>query len=121
MKTKELIEKTGLTAHTLRFYEKKGLIDSRYIIREKNNYRNYSDDVIECLNLIKKFQGVGCSLDEIKVILQNRESNTRTNEQVVDWICEKISDIKRKKQEYDEILDTLNMMLEYRMTLKNEK
>lgn len=119
MKTKELIGKTGLTAHTLRFYEKEGLIDSQYIMREENNYRNYSDEVIERLNLIKKFQKVGCSLDEIKIILQNRESNTRTNQQVVDWIYEKISEIQHKKQEYDEIIDTLNRMLEYRMTLKN--
>jgi len=59
MKIQELAKKTGLTAHTIRFYEKEGLLDSRHVRRDENNYRNYSDKVIERLKLIKKFQGVG--------------------------------------------------------------
>ena len=120
MKIQELAEKTGLTAHTIRFYEKEGLLDSRHVRREENNYRNYSDEAIERLRLIKKFQGVGCSLSELKGILQDRDANTRTNQQVIEWICQKISEIERKKDEYDQILDTLNWMLEYRMALKND-
>lgn len=95
-------------------------MDSRHVVREENNYRNYSDEAIERLKFVKKFQGVGCSLVEIKEILQDRDTNTLSNQQVIEWIRHKISEIERKKDEYDQILDTLNWMLEYRMALKND-
>lgn len=120
MKIQELAEKTGLTAYTIRFYEKEGLLDSRHVRREGNNYRNYSDETVERLKLVKKFQGIGCSLTEVKEVLQDHDTNTRTNEQVIEWIRQKISEIERKKEEYDQMLDTLNRMLEYRKSLKNE-
>ncbi|MED0772220.1 MerR family transcriptional regulator [Bacillus siamensis] len=120
MKIGELSEKTGLSVHTIRFYEKEGLLDSRHIRREENNYRNYTEKAIERLNLIKKFQGVGCSLTEVKEILQDRDSNTRTNQQVIEWIRQKIIEIERKKDEMEQMLGTLNMMLEYRITMMND-
>ncbi|SEN37516.1 MerR family transcriptional regulator [Paenibacillus sp. OV219] len=117
MKIQELADKMGLTAHTIRFYEKEGLLDGRHIQREKNNYRNYSDEAIERLKLIKKFQGIGCSLAELKTILQEHDSNARTNHEIMEWIYKKIDEIERKKDEYDQMLLTLNWMLEYRKTL----
>jgi DNA-binding transcriptional MerR regulator len=120
MKIQELAEKTGLTAHTIRFYEKEGFLDNRHVQREENNYRNYSDEAIERLKLILKFKAIGCSLAELKEILQDHDTNIRTNLQVIDWIQEKINEIKRKKDEYDQILETLNWMLEYRMALTND-
>ncbi|MEC3656177.1 MerR family transcriptional regulator [Bacillus siamensis] len=120
MKIGELSEKTGLSVHTIRFYEKEGLLDSRHIRREENNYRNYTEKAIERLNLVKKFQGVGCSLTEVKEILQDRDSNTRTNQQVIEWIRQKIIEIERKKDEMEQMLGTLNMMLKYRITMMND-
>ena len=90
MKIQELAQKTGLTVYTIRFYEKQGLLDSRHVVRENNNYRNYSDEAIERLKFVKKFQGVGCSLIEIKDILQEKDENTISNQQVIEWIRHKI-------------------------------
>lgn len=120
MKIQELAEKTGLTVHTIRFYEKEGLLDNRHVQREENNYRNYSDKAIERLKLVMKFKSLGCSLAELKEVLQDHDTNTRTNQQVIEWINQKISEIERKKDEYDQILETLNWMLEYRLALKND-
>ena len=39
---------------------------------------------------------------------------------MIDWIFQKISEIQRKKDDYDQMLVTLNCMLEYRMALNNE-
>jgi len=120
MKIQELVDRTGLTVHTIRFYEKEGLLDHRHVQREPNNYRNYSDAAIERLRLIKKFQGIGCSLVELKDILQDHDTNTRTNQQVMEWIRSKISEIDQKKSQLDQMLDTLHVMLEYRMTLEKD-
>ncbi|RAW09518.1 MerR family transcriptional regulator [Paenibacillus taichungensis] len=120
MKIQELADLMGLTPHTIRFYEKEGLLDSRHIQREKNNYRNYSDEAIERLRLIKKFQGIGCSLAELKTILQDHDTNARTNQEVIEWILQKINEIERKKEEYDHMLVTLNWMLTYRKLLNKD-
>ncbi len=120
MQIQEIAKKTGLSVHTIRFYEKQGLLDSRHVVRESNHYRNYSDAAIERLKLVKKFQGVGCSLDEIKEILQAKDENTISNQQVIAWIRQKIHEIEQKRDEYDQILDTLNRMLEYRMALDSD-
>lgn len=60
MRIQKLAEQTGLSAHTIRFYEKEGLLDHRHVQTDENNYRNYLDEAIERLNLVKKFQGLGC-------------------------------------------------------------
>ncbi|AIQ67812.1 MerR family transcriptional regulator [Paenibacillus graminis] len=120
MKIQELADKMGLTIHTIRFYEKEGLLDGRHVRRESNNYRNYSEEAIERLKLIKKFQSIGCSLAELKEALQDHDTNALTNLQIIEWIQGKKKEIEHKKEEYDQMLDTLNWMLEYRTLLMDD-
>jgi MerR family transcriptional regulator, copper efflux regulator len=120
VRIQELAEQTGLTAYTIRFYEKEGLLDRRHVQREPNNYRTYSDEAIERLKLVKKFQGVGCSLAEMKDILQDRDTHTRTNQEVIGWICQKIGEVEGRKDELDQMLGTLHRMLDYRMALMHD-
>lgn len=120
VKIQELADKTGLTVYTIRFYEKEGLLDSRHVRREANNYRNYSEEAIERLKLIKKFQGVGCSLVELKELLQDYDKHTRTDLEIIEWIRKKISEVEQRKGELDQILGTLNWMLEYRTALMTD-
>lgn len=117
MKIQELADKMGLTIHTIRFYEKEGLLDDRHVRRESNNYRNYSEEAVERLRLIKNFQSIGCSLAELKVALQDCDTNMSTTLQIIDWIRGKKKEIESKKEEYDQMLDTLNKMLEYKTLL----
>ena len=45
----EVCEKTGLTAHTLRYYEKEGLLTG--VARSTGGFRQYSDEDMEWLGL----------------------------------------------------------------------
>ncbi|MEK3701453.1 MerR family transcriptional regulator [Paenibacillus sp. FSL R10-2199] len=120
MKIQELADRMGLTIHTIRFYEKEGLLDERHVRRESNNYRNYSEEAVQRLKLVKKFQSIGCSLAELKEALQDHDSNANTNQQIIDWIRSKKREIEHKKEEYDQMLNTLNWMLEYRTLLMTD-
>lgn len=120
MKIQELADKMGLTIHTIRYYEKQGLLDDRHVRRESNNYRNYSDEAVERLRLIKNFQSIGCSLAELKEALQDCDTNMSTNLQIIEWIHGKKKEIESKKEEYDQMLDTLNKMLEYKTLLMDD-
>jgi DNA-binding transcriptional MerR regulator len=66
----ELVERSGLTKDTIRFYEKKGLINLDRKSRRENNYKEYSEQVLEKLMLIRKLKDMGFTLNEIDTFLE---------------------------------------------------
>ena len=93
MKIHELAKKTGLTAPTIRFYEQEGLLDARHVRRTENNYRDYCEEAIEHLLMMKEVQAAGFTLAEFKEL--DAACNTdrvgssrarRRNSQHVLWI-----------------------------------
>lgn len=123
MKIHELAIKTGLTAPAIRFYEKEGLLDSRHVLRGKNNYRVYSEETIEHLKIIKRLQSVGFSLDEMTELFQEYDVNKLTISkgiELIDLFREKIREIEQKQIEFEQIHKTLNEMLEAKISLMNE-
>lgn len=61
---KEVSKLTGLSEHTLRFYEKQLLIKN--ISRDKNGYRIYSDFDIEWINFLIKVKNTGMKLKDLQ-------------------------------------------------------
>ncbi|HEX6222958.1 MAG TPA: MerR family transcriptional regulator [Chryseolinea sp.] len=66
----ELVERTGLTKDTIRFYEKKGLITLGRGSRRDNNYKEYSEQVLHKLVLIRKLKDLGFTLKEVGTFLE---------------------------------------------------
>jgi len=66
----QLVERSGLTKDTIRFYEKKGLINVDRKSRRENNYKEYSEQVLEKLMLIRKLKDMGFTLNEIDRFLK---------------------------------------------------
>lgn len=61
---KEVAKLTGLSEHTLRYYEKQQLIKN--ISRDKNGYRIYSDFDIEWIHFLIKVKNTGMPLNELQ-------------------------------------------------------
>ena len=59
----EVCERTGLTAHTLRYYEKEKLLPS--VGRSAGGFRQYSDEDMESLMMICCLKNTGMSLQDI--------------------------------------------------------
>jgi DNA-binding transcriptional MerR regulator len=66
----ELAGRTETSAKTIRYYESIGLLPRPP--RGENRYRLYSRDAVKLLAFIKKAQGLGFTLAEIKEILTLR-------------------------------------------------
>lgn len=66
----ELSKRTGFSHDTIRFYEKKGLIEVNRKERRDNNYKEYSEAVYEKLVLIKTVKELGFTLNEIDEFIQ---------------------------------------------------
>jgi DNA-binding transcriptional MerR regulator len=117
MLIKELEKKTGLTRHTIRFYEKQGFLESRSFQREENNYRNYSEETVEYLKMLKVGQAAGFTLVELKELINADEANELPLQKKVELIRQKIRDIDRKKAELDQIQTYLTQMLVQKLAL----
>ncbi len=69
MKIGELAKVSGLAAHTIRFYETKGLLPKAN--RNINGYRSYSDDSVQRLVTIQCAKRLGFSLEDILTVLSD--------------------------------------------------
>ena len=96
MRISELSKKTNLKAHTIRFYEKEGLLPTRYVQRKKNNYREYAEEAVNRLLLIKEGQLAGFSIAELRELTNGDESSPGADEKQVILIERKLASIDRK-------------------------
>ena len=93
----ELSKKTGVTIHTIRFYENKGLIAGSTDENVKtNNYKNYDESHVEKLEVIKEAQEAGFTLSEIKNLLEKWYGGNFPKEEQLAFFDAKISEIETK-------------------------
>ena len=117
MKIHELAQRTGLTAPTIRFYEKEGLLNTRYVRRSANNYRDYCEEAVRLLLIIKRMQAAGFTLAELKELIQAYEAHELPLQKIVDLFLQKMEEIDRKHAELEQIQTHLVEMLAHKMAL----
>ncbi len=93
----ELSKKTGVSIHTIRFYENKGLIEATSDKNIKTNkYKKYDESHIEKITVIKEAQEVGFTLSEIKTLLDNWYGGKSTKEEQLEFFSAKITEVNAK-------------------------
>jgi DNA-binding transcriptional MerR regulator len=66
----ELARRSGVPAHTIRFYEARGVLPRPP--REANGYRAYGREAVDILRFVRQAAGLGLSLAEIREIVAIR-------------------------------------------------
>jgi MerR family transcriptional regulator, copper efflux regulator len=99
----ELAKKSSLPIDTIRFYEKKGLLDVGLIQRRNNNYREYTEDSLERLRLIQRAKRLGFTLIEIQEWIEDLESNQLTVDQKQGILGQKLEQIEERMNELKEM------------------
>ena len=105
----EVVELTGLSADTLRYYEKYGLLP--HISRNSSGIREYNDKDISCLNFIKRAQRMQFSLEEIKALLCMRKDPLHAKESVRLLTAEKLEKIESQLKELTTLYNELQLLL----------
>ncbi len=96
----ELAKKTGLSTHTIRFYEKSGLIEGKQDATVKsNNYFHYDEVTVEKLEFISDAKSVGFTIKEIGQILDAWYNNKFTKTQKLEILDEKLISLEQKLKE----------------------
>ena len=99
----QVAQKMGLTAHTLRYYDKEGLLP--FVKKNSSGLRMFSDEDIDWLVVIECLKGTGMQLKDIK--------------QYIDWCQEgdatigrRLEMFKRQKAKLEEQLRQLQQYME---------
>lgn len=102
----ELSKRTGLSAHTIRFYEKSNLIKGKRKEEIKSNkYLHYDEETVEKLELIKDAKSIGFTLNEINQLMDawyNKKFSVAKKMTILDEkifsINQKIKDLQQMKK-----------------------
>lgn len=90
----KIAEQAGATPKTIRYYEAIGLLPQPQ--RGDNRYRFYSKEIVDLLQFIKKAQGLGFTLSEIKEIVDLHRTGHAPCVHVRTLLERKIADLDQR-------------------------
>ena len=97
----EVCEKTGLTAHTLRYYEKEKLLPN--VGRSAGGFRQYTDEDMEALAMICCLKNTGMSLQDISrfmVLAREGDQTLRERYELLEKHRETVLERMKEMQTY---------------------
>lgn len=104
----KIAKQAGLGIETIRFYERRGLIDPP--LRTESNYRIYTKNDVERILFIKKAKKLGFSLNEVKELLSLRQDPKVSKADIKNRTDKKIKDVKQRIQDLSKILNALESL-----------
>ncbi len=107
----EAAAKTGLSADTLRYYEKIGLIPP--VPRKENGLRDYGADTLKLVELIRRFKAIGMPLETIQNYLRLAALGSTTREERKELLLETRESIIKKIEQLSLCLRRADYQIEH--------
>ena len=85
---------TGLTIHTIRYYEKLGLFESTS--RRDNNYKEYPEKTVDILKFITKAKNLGFTISEIKEVIELYSKKKHPSSVIEKRVDSKLNKLNKK-------------------------
>ncbi len=95
MTINEVARELSITKRAIKFYEEKGLLT---VAKDKNGYRNYSDDDLETLRKISLYRRLGISILDIQKLLEKGDRGL-----LVNILENKEKELRTRTAEYEEL------------------
>ena len=115
----ELSKKTGISVHTIRFYEKSGLIQGdRDPSVKSNNYFHYDEIAVEKLEFISDAKSVGFTIKEIGQIIDAWYHRKYTKKQKLEILGDKLISLEKKMKEIKEMK---KQILQFKKDVVNDR
>jgi len=99
----------GVGAETIRFYEKRGLLESPR--RSESGYRLYDGAIIDRIRFIRSARDLGFSLDEILVLLLGLKKQPESCGRVNELLQRKKQEIEQNLQRLEQARNTLDCLI----------
>jgi len=111
MKIGEVSKITGLSEHTLRFYEKAGLLPD--VAKKRGGIRDYCDRDIGTLGIIECLKKTGMPLTDIKKYMDWCALGDKTLKQRYDMFIERKNAAQRQLTEIQKTLKIIDYKINY--------
>jgi DNA-binding transcriptional MerR regulator len=108
---RQAAEITGLSVHTLRYYEQIGLIHP--IDRADNTHRRYSQEDIDWIEFLKKLRATGMSIQDMQIYAELQRQGDVTLPERVEMLKTLQQDVEAHLQELNEHLDLIRYKIAY--------
>lgn len=107
----QVSEKTRLSPHVLRYYEKEGLLS--HVMRSDSGIRHYSEHDLEWLGLICCLKNTGMSIKQIKAFVDLSAEGRATLKKRCDMLIEHRRNVEAQIVEMQKHLDKVSHKIEY--------
>lgn len=92
----ELAQKTNVSRHTIRFYEKMGLIHIPEKSRRDNNYKEYPEETLKRILAIQHIKSQGFTLKEARALIDLVQSGTLDPDRAKKYLLKKVSSVEKQ-------------------------
>lgn len=106
----QVARRTGLGIETIRFYERKGLIEEPP--RKESGYRQYETAVLDRLAFIRHAKELGFSLGEIQELLSLRHRDDASSRDIKKIAAARLNDIEQKVKALKRMQRALKKLVE---------
>lgn len=115
----EVAQGTGLSAHTLRYYERIGLIHP--IGREENTHRRYTADDVGWIDFLTKLRATGMSIKDMQKYAELQRSGDETLPERVEMLKSLRDKVEAHIEELNEHLKLIYYKIEFYQNIVTEK
>jgi DNA-binding transcriptional MerR regulator len=105
----EAASRAGVNVQTLRYYERRGLLDPD---RRHTGHREYDAEAVQLVRTIKAAQRLGFTLTEIEELLDLTRGRTQGTRAIAELASDKIEQIELKIDQLQAMRESLNTLIE---------
>ncbi|WP_449451858.1 stress response transcriptional regulator NmlR [Streptococcus suis] len=115
MNIKEVSQVTGLSADTIRYYERIGLVPK--IARKSSGVRDFSENDVAVLEFVRCFRSAGMSIERLIEYMGLVQAGDSTVEARIDLLKEEQEELRSRLSEIQQALDRLDYKIENYQTI----
>ncbi|HFI0119753.1 TPA: stress response transcriptional regulator NmlR [Streptococcus suis] len=110
MNIKEVSDVTGLSADTIRYYERIGLVPK--VARKSSGVRDFSENDVAILEFIRCFRGAGMPIERLIEYMGLVQEGDSTVEARIDLLREEREELQTRLIEIQQALERLECKIE---------
>ena len=107
----EVCERTGLSAHTLRYYEKEKLLPN--VRRSPGGFRQYTEEDMEALGMICCLKNTGMSLQDISRFMTLAREGDQTLRERCELLRKHRDTVLKRMEEMQRYLDKVTWKVNF--------
>ncbi|HFI0694605.1 TPA: stress response transcriptional regulator NmlR [Streptococcus suis] len=119
MNIKEVSQVTGLSADTIRYYERIGLVPK--IARKSSGVRDFVENDVVVLEFVRCFRSAGMSIERLIEYMGLVQAGDSTVEARIDLLKEEQEELRSRLVEIQKALDRLDYKIENYQTILRGK